>query len=116
MKNQELVVALSTCPDTDTASRLARELVQTGLAACVNVVPGLSSFYIWNETLRSDEEVLMVIKTSREALPSLEESLVSLHPYEVPELIALPVVDGHDAYLRWLAAAVSRPAPGLDPK
>ncbi len=116
LKNQDLIVILCTCPDIQTATDLARSLAEARLAACVNVLAGLHSFYIWNDELQSDEEALMVIKTTRETLPALRDAILSRHPYDVPELIALPVVDGHDAYLRWLAAAVGQATPPPKPK
>lgn len=116
LQNQEFIVVLCTCPDIQTATDLARSLAEARLAACVNVLPGLQSFYIWNDALQSDEEALMVIKTTRETFPALRDAILSRHPYEVPELIALPVVDGHDAYLRWLVAAVGQASPPPKPK
>ena len=96
------VVVLSTVATPEDAERIARALVERGLAACVNVVPGVTSFYRWKGKLEKDEERLLVIKTRTERLPALQEALVSLHPYEVPEAIALPIEGGHEPYLRWL--------------
>jgi len=111
MKNNEFVVILSTCPDTGTAERLATALVEESLAACVNVVPGLRSIYRWNDAVRSDEEVLMLIKTTAERLEAARLRLVELHPYEVPEVVALPVADGHHAYLEWVSNSTRTPQP-----
>lgn len=86
---------------------MARALVEDSLAACVNVAPGLRSIYRWNGSLQSDEEVLMLIKTTGGRFPALRERLVAMHPYEVPEVVALPIVDGHDAYLRWIESATA---------
>ena len=105
MKNNDFFVILSTCPDTATAERLARTLVEESLAACVNVVPGLRSIYRWNGAVQADEEVLMIIKTTAARLEAARVRLVALHPYEVPEAIALPIADGHHAYLEWVATA-----------
>mgnify|MGYP001822585064 CR=1 FL=1 len=86
---------------------MARALVEASLAACVNITPGLKSVYSWNGSLQSDEEVLMLIKTTGDRFPALRERLVAMHPYEVPEVVALPIVDGHDAYLRWIESATA---------
>ena len=100
------LVALSTVATPEDAERIARELVERGLAACVNVVPGVVSIYRWKGAVERDEERLLVIKTRGERFDALREALVSLHPYEVPELIAVHIEDGHPAYLRWLADSV----------
>lgn len=98
----ERVVALSTVGSAEDAERIARELVERRLAACVNVVPGVVSVYRWKGEVQRDEERLLVIKTRTAALEALRQALVALHPYEVPELIALGVTGGHEPYLRWI--------------
>ncbi len=107
--NKEILVLLSTCPDVATAERIARELVATSLVACVNVVPGLRSIYRWNGAVQSDEEVLMILKTTTERLPAVRERLVALHPYALPEIVALSVADGHHSYLQWVADSTRTP-------
>ena len=97
-------VALSMAPDTDTAARIARTLVEERLAACVNVVPGVRSIYRWGGTIHEDGEVLLVAKTRADRMPRLADRLRELHPYDVPELVALPVCGGLEAYLAWVAA------------
>jgi len=109
MINKEILVLLSTCPDAATAERIARELVASSLVACVNVVPGLRSIYRWNGAVQSDEEVLMILKTTTERLPAVRERLVALHPHDVPEIVALSVADGHHPYLRWVADSTRTP-------
>jgi periplasmic divalent cation tolerance protein len=99
------LVALSTVATPEDAERIARELVERGLAACVNVVPGIVSVYRWKGNVERDEERLLVIKTRGERFEALREALVSLHPYEVPELIALRVEDGHPPYLDWIVSS-----------
>ena len=101
------VVALSTVGSAEDAERLARTLVERRLAACVNVVPGVVSHYRWQGELHRDEERLLVIKTRAERLGALRAALVELHPYEVPELVALEITAGHEAYLEWLDDSVS---------
>jgi len=109
MIDRQILVLLSTCPDTATAERLARELVETALVACVNIVPGLRSIYRWNGAVQADEEVLMIIKTTADRLSAAREQLAKLHPYDVPEIIALPVADGHHPYLQWVADSTRTP-------
>ncbi|HVR72665.1 MAG TPA: divalent-cation tolerance protein CutA [Vicinamibacteria bacterium] len=98
----ERVVVLSTVARAEDAERIGRELVERGLAACVNVVPGLVSLYRWKGTVEREEERLLLIKTRGETFPALRDALVALHPYEVPEVLALPIADGHAPYLAWL--------------
>ena len=105
MKNNDFLIVLSTCPEVSAAESLGRALVEESLAACVNVVPGLRSIYRWNDTVQADAEALMIIKTTAARFAALRERLVALHPYEVPEVVALPVADGHHAYLEWVSNA-----------
>jgi periplasmic divalent cation tolerance protein len=97
------LLCLSTCPDAETAARIAHALVEERLAACVNRIPGVASTYRWQDTIHDDNEVLLVIKTTRERFDALRLRLADLHPYEVPELVALDIADGLPAYLDWLA-------------
>lgn len=99
-------VALCTVPDRETALRLARSLVGARLAACVNVVPGLTSVYRWEGAVEESAEILLVIKTTTEALPSLSARIVAEHPYSVPEILALEPRHGHQPYLDWILASV----------
>ena len=101
-------IALTTCGSPEEAARLAQELVSRRLAACVNVVPGVRSFYWWDNRVQDDNELLLVIKTRVELLPQLEAALAELHAYEVPEFVVLPIVDGSPAYLGWIDANLSR--------
>jgi periplasmic divalent cation tolerance protein len=101
------VVALSTVASAEDAERLARALVERRLAACVNVVPGLVSIYRWKGGIERDEERLLVVKTQAEKVEELRAVLVALHPYELPELVVLPVETGHPPYLAWIAESVS---------
>ena len=96
------IVVLSTCPDEQEAARLARLLVEEKLAACVSVVPGMRSFYRWKGAVESAGECLLVIKSSRALFGALREALEKAHSYEVPEVLALAVVDGSPNYLNWL--------------
>jgi periplasmic divalent cation tolerance protein len=96
------IVVLTSCAAAVDAERMARALVDGRLAACVNVVPGARSFYHWKGATQSGEEFLLIIKTSRDLFGALRAEMEKLHPYEVPELLALPVVAGAENYLSWL--------------
>lgn len=87
---------------------MAQELVSRRLAACVNVVPGVRSFYWWKDRVQVDNEVLLIIKTRVELLPQLEAALRELHSYEVPEFVVVPITDGSAAYLNWIDANVNQ--------
>ena len=101
-------VVLTTAPDQETAERLARALVEAGLAACVNLVPGARSIYRWEGAVQCDAEVLMVAKTIAERVPQLEGWLAEHHPYDCPECVALEAASVEAAYLAWLRASVAR--------
>jgi periplasmic divalent cation tolerance protein len=91
-----------TMPDTARATVLARALVEEGLAACVNIVPGVRSIYRWQGKLQEDEEVLCLIKTRPAVFDRARARILALHPYEVPEILAFAVDDGSPTYLAWL--------------
>jgi periplasmic divalent cation tolerance protein len=103
-----IVLALTTCPDADTARRIAEILVGERLAACVNRIADVRSTYFWDGRLQDDGEILLLIKTTAARLPALEARLKALHPYELPELIALPVLGGNEAYLNWVRQGVQQ--------
>ncbi|MCE3004224.1 MAG: divalent-cation tolerance protein CutA [Xanthomonadaceae bacterium] len=103
----DVLLAFCTCPDEATAARIARALVDERLASCVNRLPGVRSTYRWQGAVHDDAEVLLLIKTTRARLPALRERLPALHPYELPELIAVEVAGGLPAYLDWVAAGVA---------
>ncbi len=90
------------CPDEDTAHALARTLVEERLAACGSVLPGVTSIYRWRGKIETDGECLVLLKTRAERLEALAGRLQALHPYENPELLAVPVERGAPAYLRWV--------------
>ena len=97
-----MILALTTAPDEDSATALARALVEERLAACVNRLPGWRSLYRWEGQVREETEVLLLVKTTRERLPALEARLGALHPYDVPELLAFDAVGGLGPYLAWV--------------
>jgi periplasmic divalent cation tolerance protein len=99
----EALVVLVTAPSPEKAAALARTLVEEGLAACGNVVPGVRSIYRWQGRVCDDAEALLLLKVPAARFAALRERVVALHPYELPEVLALPVADGLDRYLRWLA-------------
>ncbi|MDO5609370.1 MAG: divalent-cation tolerance protein CutA [Pseudomonadota bacterium] len=99
-----VLICLSTCPDRESAEHIARSLVDARLAACVNSVPGLVSTYRWQGAIERDDEWLLIIKTTTERLDALRARLLLLHPYELPELIAVKAADGLAAYLDWVQA------------
>ncbi|MFN0128709.1 MAG: divalent-cation tolerance protein CutA [Verrucomicrobiales bacterium] len=107
----DLVVVLTTLPDVDQARQMARRLLEDRLAACATVLPTAESHYVWNEECQSAVEVLVIIKTTRLAYPRLEARLKECHPYEVPEIVALPAVGAWPAYVAWVGAACG---PGGD--
>lgn len=102
----DVVACLLTFPDEEVAARIARALVEEQLAACVNLVPGLRSIYRWQGAVQDDREVLGIAKTTRARVEALRRRVVELHPYQVAEVIALPVVAGHLPYLDWVRGAV----------
>ena len=98
----EYVIVLTTLPADADGEALARTLVGERLAACVNLLPAMTSIYRWEGQVEQDTERQVILKTSRERVVALWERLRELHPYEVPEFVVLPITDGSDAYLRWL--------------
>ena len=95
-------VVLVTAPDAEVAASLARRLVEERLAACGNVVPGVRSIYRWQGRVEDDAEVLLVLKTRAERCDALAARVQALHPYELPEVVALPVAGGSIPYLDWV--------------
>jgi periplasmic divalent cation tolerance protein len=101
------VVVFSTFPSPEQAAEVARTLVGEQLAACVNLVPAVRSIYRWQGAVHDEAETLAIVKTTSARLAALQARLVELHPYDVPEVIALPVTDGHAPYLAWIADEVT---------
>lgn len=110
MAGPEALVVLVSIPVDGTADDLARRLVADGLAACVHRLPAGTSVYRWQGAIESADEALLVIKTTRAAWPALRNAIHSAHPYDVPEILALPVADGLPDYLAWLVGSVTPPA------
>ncbi|MBM4195497.1 MAG: divalent-cation tolerance protein CutA [Gammaproteobacteria bacterium] len=98
----DALVVLCTCPGDSVAAEIATGLLEDRLAACVTRVPGVKSWYHWEGQIQRDDEVLLVIKSTRDRYAAVEAQIRKLHPYEVPEIIALPVAFGSAAYLDWV--------------
>lgn len=101
-------IVLVTAPPGAPAEALARALVEEGLAACVNRLGPVRSTYRWRDAIHDDAEDLLIVKTSRDRLPELERRVREIHPYEVPEVLALPIDLGSAAYLAWLAGSLRK--------
>lgn len=100
----DIRLVITNCPDEETANRIALAVVEAKLAACVNILPRVQSIYRWQGVVESAAEVPLLIKTTAAAYPALEAAIRESHPYDVPEIIALPITAGLPAYLNWLAA------------
>jgi len=98
------LLALCTCPDEDVAEKIAGELVTQGYAACANIVPGLTSVFFWEGRAEKDPEVLLLIKTTDRVYTAMEETIQALHPYELPEIIAVRIERGLGEYLSWISS------------
>jgi len=101
------VVVLITAPSEELAVTLARTLVEERLLACANIVPAVRSIYRWQGEVHDEREALLVCKTTSSKIEALKARLVALHPYETPELLALPIETGLEKYLAWIAASVA---------
>ncbi|HUA79496.1 MAG TPA: divalent-cation tolerance protein CutA [Dyella sp.] len=100
--SDHVLLCYCTCPNVASAQHLAEALVNESLAACVNRIPGIQSTYRWKGEVTTDTEELLLIKTTAARFEALKERVLALHPYELPELIAVPVERGHIAYLDWV--------------
>lgn len=107
METTDVRVALMTAPNVEVATRIVRTLVDNGVIACGNIVPGVTSLYRWAGEVQQDTEVLVVMKTTANLAPVLLEQAPALHPYDVPEVLLLPVTAGHQPYLDWVASSVA---------
>lgn len=105
MTNKRLV--LTTASSVEESKKIARALVDSRLAACVNIIPRIESVYRWESKVEEAQEYLLLIKTTAEAFPGVREAIQRLHSYEVPECIALAVEEGSEVYLKWIDKCVS---------
>ena len=97
------VVALITAPNEEEAAKIAKDIVESRLAACVNIIRGIRSIYQWQGKIEDETEVLMIVKTRQELFRDLEKRVKEIHSYTVPEIIAFPILDGSAEYLQWLS-------------
>ncbi|MBI5633144.1 MAG: divalent-cation tolerance protein CutA [Nitrospirae bacterium] len=104
----EFVVVLITAPNEDDAAKMANDLVASRLAACVNIIRNIRSIYRWQGKIEDEGEVLMLVKTKQESFRDLEKRVKEIHPYTVPEIIALPVIEGSADYLQWLSQETTK--------
>ncbi len=101
--SERILLALSTFPDAEAARRISNQLVAEKLAACANILPAVESIYRWKGNVENANETLVLFKLREDRRPAFQEKLRSLHPYEVPEIIFVPVSSGLPEYLRWVA-------------
>jgi periplasmic divalent cation tolerance protein len=102
----DIIICLVTCPSREVASGLAKTLVDSQVAACVNIVPGLQSVYRWKGEICIDEEVLLIIKSTAQGKDALKKAVLENHPYETPEFVALNAADVSEGYGRWVMESV----------
>ena len=100
----ETLLVLTNCPDEETANSIALAVIEAQLAACVNILPRIQSIHRWQGVVESATEIPLFIKSTAANYPALEKLIAGLHPYETPEIIALPITQGLPAYLNWVAA------------
>ena len=98
----KLIIILCTVPSKDEGTKIAQRLIQDELAACVNMTGSVSSIFKWKGEICSEEEYILIIKTRSDLFNKIKEEILSLHPYELPEIISLPISDGLDLYLQWI--------------
>jgi periplasmic divalent cation tolerance protein len=101
-QTEKEIVIFITAPNEDEAARIARSLVEARLAACANIVRGIRSIYAWQGKIQDDSEVLMIVKTRKGLFNAVSDKVKELHSYDVPEIIALPIIEGAPDYLKWL--------------
>ncbi len=109
MNETAAIVILITAPALDKGEEIARALVTEGIAACVSIIPRITSVYRWEGKVCEDEEVLLLVKSPKSLFPRIRDRVKSLHSYDIPEIIALPVIDGLPDYLEWLKNATNVP-------
>ncbi|TCV96037.1 periplasmic divalent cation tolerance protein [Luteibacter rhizovicinus] len=105
---ERVLLAMTGCGEAAAAQVIATALVEERLAACVNIIPGIRSTYRWDDRVQTENEVVLLIKTTAGRYDAMQARLIELHPYEVPEIVAIPVERGHAAYLDWVRASTGR--------
>lgn len=106
MPESKYQLVFSTVPDRETAGKIAAAVVEEGLAACVSIIPGLTSVYSWQGKICKDDELLLMMKTTADLYKQLEAAIKRLHPYEVPEVVAIGIDKGLPEYLNWISETV----------
>ena len=104
----QALLVLTNVPDLECAHLVARTLVEARLAACVNLLPAVHSIYRWQGQIEEATEITLLIKTTSQQIDSLQKAIVKLHPYDVPEIIATPIVAGYAPYLQWIATETAK--------
>ena len=104
---EKILLALSTFPDAEIARRISNQLITESFAACANILPTIESIYRWKNKIESGNEILVLFKLSEDRKSAFQDRLRSIHPYDIPEIIFVPVVSGLPEYLRWVAASCS---------
>lgn len=107
------IMVLITAPDKDSAHQIAEMLVSHNLAACVNIVPGITSFYRWQGKIQNDDELLLIVKTRTDEFDRLSRTVAAMHPYDLPEIIAINITDGLRGYLKWIDTELEKPTDQL---
>jgi len=110
-EQKKYTLTISTVPDLETGRQIARALVESHLAACVNIVPGLHSIYEWQGKIEESEESLLIIKSTEQVLKPLTEKILELHPYDCPEVLSFDIRTGNPAYLDWIDSVTGKSAP-----
>jgi len=105
-QTNDQIVVLMTAPNTEEATRIADRLVERKLAACVQILPPMTSIYVWKGEVQRESEILLVAKSTRAKFDELESAVRAIHSYETPEIIALPIVAGSQSYLSWLSSCL----------
>ena len=104
----QALLVLANVPDLECAQLVARTLIESRLAACVNLLPAVQSIYRWQGKIEEATEITLLIKTTSQHYDSLQQVIVKLHPYDVPEIIAIPIVAGYAPYLKWIATETAK--------
>ena len=102
MNNIEFIVVLITCPSQENADKIKKLLLEKKAAACINIIPGVSSHFLWQGKIDSAQEIMLIGKTTKNKLDNIIKLVKQLHSYEVPEIIALPIIGGSKEYLDWI--------------
>ena len=104
-------IILCNCPNEEIARKIATYLVESHLAACINILPAITSIYHWKNQIETQTEVMILIKTTEMLYSEIEASIIKLHPYDTPEIIAIPITQGYPPYLQWLETCMSMTRP-----